>query len=126
MALPSEPQVPIGKEKKEVLTKLSEKEKHDVVERLTVPEIPREIEGVESVASGEVSLPQLIADDQGLVIVDDSSPQQVTVTLPLTDEEQEQALHLKLVYSIRWLAERTKRLVKLSSQKFAYKLKPNS
>jgi hypothetical protein len=117
-----EPQASSPKEKKEVFPRMS-REAHPVVERAVIPEIPAEIEGVESIAAGEVSLPQPVTDDQGQVVLDNAAPQQVTVTLPLTDEELEQALHLKVIHSIRWLAEWTKRLLRLSSQRFTYRLK---
>ena len=126
MALPSEPQTPLSKEQKKILGKLFADERHPVVERPSVPEVPPEVEKVESITGAEVTLPQSISDDQGQVVVDNVAPQKPTITLPLTDEEVEQALHLKVVHSIRWLAEWSQRLLKLTSQKFAYKLTKSS
>ncbi|MFC1727492.1 hypothetical protein ACFL0Y_03140 [Patescibacteria group bacterium] len=122
MALPSEPSAPSSKEKKEVLSRLKPEE-HPVIERSTVPDIPPEIEQVEAIAGAEISLPQPVTDDTGQVIVDTPSPQQVTVDLPLTDEEVEQAFQLKMIFSVRWLAEWTDRLLKKAGGKFSYKPK---
>lgn len=121
VALPDELQTPAAKEKKGILSRLSP-EKHPVVERPTqIEAIPEEIEKAEAVAGAEISLPQPVTDDTGAVVLDDAAPKQVTVTLPLTDKEIEQALHLKVVESFRWLAEWTKRLLKKAGGKFLYK-----
>lgn len=121
MALPREPQVSSAKEQKEILSRLFP-EKYPIVERPVTPEVPPEVEQVEAVAGAEISLPQPVTDDTGAVIVDTPAPQQVTVTLPLTEEEMNQALHLKIVYSLRWLAEWCKRLLKIMRGKFIYKI----
>lgn len=103
-------------------TIVSEKEKVPVVERPTTPEIPPEVKHVEAVAGAEISLPQPVTDDSGQVVMDNVTPQQVTITLPLTEEEMSRALHLKIIYSLRWLAEWMKRLLKIVGGKFLYKL----
>lgn len=100
-----------------------EREKVPVVERPTTPEISAEVEGVEAVPGAEIFLPQQITDDQGQVIVDTPAPQQVTITLPLTEEEISKKLPLKIVDSLLWLKEWTKRLLKIVGGKFVYKLK---
>ncbi len=103
-----------------------EKEKKEELpfkERPLTPEVPPEVEHLEAVAGAEVSLPQPITDTGGGVILDNIAPQQVTITLPLTEEEMQQALHLKIIYSLRWLAEWMKRLLKIVGGKFVYKLK---
>lgn len=123
MNLPNEPQVPASKEQKEILSRLfPEEEKYQVVERPTTPEIPPEIEKVEVVAGAEITLPKPITDDSGAVVLDAAAPQQVTITLPITDEEIQNAFSLKIIYSIRWLAEWAKRVLRLASKKFIYKL----
>jgi hypothetical protein len=98
-------------------------EKEPVSEIPVSPEIPPEIEHVEAIAGAEISLPQQgqVVDDSGQVILDNAAPQQVTVTLPLSDEEMNQALHLKIIYSLRWLAEWMKRVLKIMGGKFTYK-----
>ncbi len=103
-------------------TVISAREKFPVVERPTKLEFKPEIERVEPVTEGEgMSLSQPVMDDNGAVILDNSSPQQVVVKLPLTEEEMNQALHLKIIYSFRWLAEWTKRVLKTLGGKFVYR-----
>ncbi|MGB9706678.1 MAG: hypothetical protein ACPLXP_01195 [Microgenomates group bacterium] len=102
---------------------IGEKEKLPVRERPATPEIPPEIEHVEAIAGAEIILPQPITDTGGGIILDNAAPQQVTITLPLTEEEMQQALHLKIIYSLRWLAEWAKRLIKIVGGKFIYTLK---
>lgn len=104
-------------------TLISEGEKIPVVERPITPEVPLEVKGAEAVAGAEISLPQPITDDTGQVVMDNVAPQQATIILPLTEEEMRRALHLKIIYSLRWLAEWTKRLLKIAGGKFAYRLK---
>lgn len=102
---------------------IEEKEGLPLEERPTIPEVPPEIEHVETIAGAEITLPRPITDIGGQPILDNAAPQQVTITLPLTEEEMRQALHLKIIYSLRWLAEWAKRLLKIAGGKFAYKLK---
>jgi len=121
MALPSEPQVPSSKEQKEVVSRVFP-EKHPVVEREVTPEVPPEVEKVEAVAGAEISLPQPVTDDTGAVIVDTPTPQQVKITLPLSEEEIERGLGYKITFSIRWLGEWCRRLLKIVGGKFIYRL----
>jgi hypothetical protein len=103
-------------------TIISAHEKIPVIERPTKIEFEPEIKRVETVIEGEeMSLSQPIVDDTGAVILDNASPQQVVVKLPLTEEEMDQALHLKVIYSFRWLAEWTKRVLKILGGKFVYR-----
>lgn len=104
------------------LPEIGEREKLPVVEKPLTPEVPPEIEHVEVVAGAEITLPQPITDTGGGVILDNAAPQQVTVILPLSEEEMQHALHLKIIYSLRWLAEWAKRLIKIVGGKFLYKL----
>ncbi len=101
----------------------AEREKAPVVEKPTTPEVPPEIEHVEAVTGAEIYLPQPITDDSGQVILDNAAPQQVTIALPLTEEEMVKALRLKIIYSLRWLAEWTKRLIKIVGGRFIYRTK---
>lgn len=109
-------------ERKETL--VSERERVPVVERVPPKEFEPEVKDwLTRVETGEeIQLPQQVTDDTGQVIIDTPAPQQVTVTLPLTEEEMKRALHLKLIYSLRWLAEWAKRLLKLAKGKFIYKV----
>jgi len=102
---------------------IGEEEKFPLVERPTTPEIPPEIEHVEAIAGAEITLPKPITDSSGQPILDNASPQQVTIALPLTEEEMRQALHLKIIYSLRWLAEWVKKLAKIFEGKFLYRFK---
>ena len=102
---------------------IGEKEKLPLEERLPTPEIPPEIEHVEAIAGAEITLPKPITDSSGQPILDNATPQQVTITLPLTEEEMQQALHLKIIYSLRWLAEQVKRLTKIFRGKLLYRFK---
>ncbi len=104
-------------------TVISAREKIPVVERPTKIEFKPEIKRVEPITEGEeMSLSQPVMDDTGAVILDNVSPQQVVIKLPLTEEEMNQALHLKIIYSFRWLAEWTKRVLKILGGKFIYRL----
>ncbi|MCJ7804990.1 hypothetical protein MUP35_04660 [Patescibacteria group bacterium] len=103
-------------------TIISEYERIPVVERSTKVEFTPEIKKVESVVGGEeITLPQSVMDDTGAVILDNIAPQRVVIKLPLTEEEMNQALHLKIIYSFRWLAEWTKRVLKILGGKFIYR-----
>ena len=114
---------PNAKERKEA--SITDKERVLIVERRPPKELEPEVKDwLEKIETGaEIQLPQPVTDDQGQVIVSPAAPQQVTVTLPLTEEEMSGALHLKIVYSLRWLAEWMKRLLKIAGGKFSYKLK---
>ena len=103
-------------------TIISEHERIPVVERATKVEVTSELKRVEPVVEGEeISLPQSVVDDTGAVILDNIAPQQVTIKLPLTDDQMNQALHLKIVYSLRWLAEWMKRVLKILGGRFIYR-----
>ena len=93
-----------------------------LVETKTSPEIGQEIkEWVKPVPTAdEIELPQPVTDDQGRVLVSSPAPQQVKLQLPLTSEEEERGLHLKVVDSLRWLAEWCLRLTKTIPGKFFY------
>lgn len=100
----------------------SEAGKAIVVERQHTPEIPHEIERVESVTGiEEMKLDEPIVGEDGAIILDNPTPQQVTIKLPLTDDQINQALGLKVIYSLRWLAEWSKRLLKILGGKFIYR-----
>ena len=115
MSLPSKESV------KETI--ISEKEKFTVVERQHTPEFTPKMERVEPVVSAEeMKLAQPIIGEDGAIVLDNPAPQQVVVKLPLTEEQIDQALHLKVIYSFRWLAEWTKRVLKIFGGKFIYRV----
>jgi len=102
-----------------------EREKVPIVERKLPKEVEPEVKDwLTKLETGEeIQLPQPVTDDQGQVIVDTPAPHQVTVTLPLTEEEISKKLPLKIVDSLLWLREWAKRLLKIVGGKFIYKLK---
>lgn len=121
MALPDKP-VSTGKERKPFLPRPLP-EKHPVVERpekIEAEGIPEEIEKIESVSEEDLTLAAPVTDDTGAVIVDTPAPRQVKITLPLTEEEIDRALHAKIIYSFRWLAEWSKRLLKKIGGRLVY------
>jgi hypothetical protein len=119
--LPNEPQVPLPKEQKDVVSRLFP-EKHPVVERPTTPEVPPEIEHVEAVPGAEIQLPQPVTDDAtGQVLVTSPAATQPKIILPLTEEEVERGLHLKVIHSFRWLAEWCRRLIKVFHGRVVYR-----
>jgi len=103
-------------------TIVSEKEKFTVVERPRTPEFTPKIERVESVVGEEITLAQPIIGEDGAIVLDNPTPQQMVIKLPLTDDQMNQALHLKVIYSFRWLAEWTKRVLKIFGGKFIYRV----
>jgi hypothetical protein len=107
----------------EPVVSIPEGKEFPISERLAVPEIPEGVEKVEAIAGAEISLPQPVTDDTGRVVLDDAAPKQVTVTLPLTEEEMTKLLRLKLkiTEATLWLAERAKMLVKKVGGRFVYR-----
>lgn len=103
---------------------ISSAEKVPVVEPGPAKELEPEVKDwLERLETGEeIQLPQPVTDDQGQVIMDSATPQQVTIILPMSEEKINQALSLKIIYSLRWLAEWVKRLTKIITRKFIYKL----
>jgi hypothetical protein len=74
-------------------------------------------------AGEDISLPQAVTDDQGQVLADNAAPQQVVVTLPMSEEQIEKALKQKIVESVRWLGEWMRRVVRIVGGTFNYKTK---
>jgi hypothetical protein len=113
----------VSGERKEVL--VGAKEKVPIVERVPPKEFEPEVKDwLTRLETGEeIQLPQPVTDDSGQPLVSPTTPQQVTVTLPLTEEEMKFALHQKVIESVRWLAEWTKRLLKIAGGRFIYKSK---
>jgi hypothetical protein len=68
-------------------------------------------------------LQQPVVNQQtGQVVLDNSQlPTNFKVVLPLTKDEVEKGLHLKVVDSLRWLAEWCARLIKIFGNKVAYR-----
>ena len=108
---------------KERLTPEYRGENVPLVDIEAAPKLESKSEHVKEVNKG-VSLSSPVLDDTGQVILDDSvSNQQMVISLPLSEEEMKRALHLKVIYSLRWLAEWTKRLFKMVGGRFDYRYK---
>lgn len=113
----------VSGERKEAAVK--GKEKVPIVERVPPKELEPEVKDwMTKLETGEeIQLPQPITDDAGQPLVSPPAPQQVAVTLPLTEEEMSVGLHRKVIESIRWLAEWMKRVLKIAGGKFVYRIK---
>ena len=95
--------------------------KAPVVEIAISPEVP-EVEQSEYIKeiNKEVRLKEPVRDGAGLIVMNNPSPKKVKIVLSLTEQEMNKALHLKVIYSIRWLAEVIKRLMKIASGTVEY------
>ncbi|MCX6725980.1 MAG: hypothetical protein NT052_01525 [Candidatus Shapirobacteria bacterium] len=115
--------MPLPSKEKEAF--ISEREKFPIVEVIGKPKIPENSpelsKKIESLSDDEMVLSQPIIGEDGAVILDNPTSPQITITLPLTDDQINQALHLKILHSLRWLAEWAKRLLKITGGKFVYK-----
>ena len=96
-----------------------------IVEYLDVPEIDPNIERIEAVSKDQPALQNPVTDDSGQVIVSNPIPATVQIVLPLTEAEMNQALHLKIIYSLRWLATQVERLIKIKGGKYFYSFSAN-
>ncbi|MFH1840650.1 MAG: hypothetical protein ABH807_00605 [Candidatus Shapirobacteria bacterium] len=113
----------VSDERKDIPSVEPETVKYTEVE--TTPEIGPEVKDwLTQLEQGEeIKLPQPVTDDQGQILVSNVAPQQVTITLPLTEAEMRRALHLKLVYAARWLGEQMNRLSQIMGGRLVYKFK---
>jgi len=100
---------------------VSDKERIPIVEVGKEPEIMPET-GLEKLEKEQYILKKPILDDQtGQVLVTAPSAQQSAIVLPLTEEEFQNALTVKIENSIRWLAEWSKRLMKILGSKVRFR-----
>jgi len=100
---------------------VSDKERIPIVETgeglETVPET-----GLEKLEKEQYILKKPILDDEtGQVLVTTPSAQQPVIVLPLTEEEFQNALTVKIENSIRWLAEWSRRLMKILGSKVGFR-----
>lgn len=72
----------------------------------------KELEGYLEKIEREVKKEPVLDDVNRQVVLTPTQTQQVTITLPLTDEEVQLGLHHKIVDSVRWLAEWCIRIAK--------------
>jgi hypothetical protein len=95
-------------------------------ERVPIIEVGREPEvapqtGVEKLEKEQHVLPAPVLDDQtGEVLVSPPAPVAPEIILPLTTEEYQMGLEAKIEDSLRWLAEWSKRLIKLLGGKVGF------
>jgi galactose-1-phosphate uridylyltransferase len=114
---------PSGAKEQEPVSPVGASERVPIVEMREPKELPEEVEGwLERVEREDVEQPRAVVH-KGKTIVSPSAPQDVSVTLPLTEEEVKQGLHHKLVESVRWMAEWCARIVKKYHGRIAYKIR---
>jgi len=100
---------------------VSDKERIPIVEVGKEPEIMPET-GLEKLEKEQYILKKPVLDDQtGQVLVTAPSAQQSAIVLPLTEEEFQNALTVKIENSIRWLAEWSRRLMKILGSKVRFR-----
>lgn len=99
--------------------------KVDMVEEVpTSPEIEKkpELAGyVEKVEKATEAITPITDDYTGQVLLKSTTPQNVTVTLPLTEDEVAVGLHQQVFDSLRWLAEWCVRQVHVLHGRVRYK-----
>jgi len=95
-------------------------------ERVPIIEVGREPEvapetGIEKLEKEQYVLPTPVLDDQtGEVLVSPPAPVAPEIILPITAAEYQMGLEAKIEDSLRWLAEWSKRLIKLLGEKVGF------
>ena len=95
-------------------------------ERVPIIEVGREPEvtpetGIEKLEKEQYVLPTPVLDDQtGEVLVSPPAPVAPEIILPITAAEYQAGLEAKIEDSLRWLAEWSKRLIKLLGEKVGF------
>ena len=95
-----------------------------VVETTNTPEIQEISPHVEVLEKEDLTLTQnqkVVDINTREELVSDAAPRK-EIKLPLTEQQMEKALHLKIIHSFRWLAEWMKRALKIVGGKFTYKM----
>ena len=96
-------------------------------ERVPIIEVGREPEvapetGIEKLEKEQYVLPTPVLDDQtGQILVSPPAPVAPEIILPITAEEYQMGLEAKIEDSLRWLAEWSRRLIKLLGEKVGFK-----
>ncbi|MBP8591390.1 hypothetical protein KBI33_02945 [Candidatus Shapirobacteria bacterium] len=96
-------------------------------ERVPIIEVGREPEvapetGIEKLEKEQHVLPAPVLDDQtGQVLVFPPAPVEPEIILPLTAAEYQIGLEAKIEDSLRWLAEWSRRLMKLLGEKVGFR-----
>lgn len=110
-----------GNKEAEVVTPV-DMQAMEAVEVKEPDQIPAEVSGwVERLERGEnIHLSQPVTH-QGQILVAPTQPQSVKIILPLTKDAVEKGLHVKIVDSLRWLAEWCVRIIKKFPGKVVYR-----
>jgi len=69
----------------------------------------------------EFTLPTPVEDEFGEILLESTQIAKPNIILPIDDQEIEKALHQKVVDSIRWLAEWTKRVILMYPKRVFFK-----
>lgn len=69
----------------------------------------------------EFTLPTPVEDEFGEILLEATQVARPNIILPIDDQQIEKALHQKVVESIRWLAEWTKRVILMYPQRVFFK-----
>ena len=72
-------------------------------------------------SADEITLPKPVKDEYGQILVESAMPAKPKIILPLSKNQTQQAIHVKVVESIRWLAEWCLRLIKMFPRRTVYK-----
>jgi hypothetical protein len=96
----------------------SEAETTEKKEFETPTEVKEWVEKVEG--AEEVTLPGPIKDEYGQILLETASPPLPKIVLPLTQTKTQQALHVKITQSIRWLALWCIRMLKMFPNRTTY------
>ncbi|KUK82860.1 MAG: hypothetical protein XD98_0485 [Microgenomates bacterium 39_6] len=119
------PKGPANKEKEpqRQLPKEMGQEKADIIEIGRSPELSSELEGyLEKIEKEDHFLPNQVLDDQtGQPLVTSPEAEKPTIILPLTFSEYNSGLKKSVKSSWRWLAEWSKRLVKIFGAQVGFK-----
>jgi hypothetical protein len=116
------PSAPVGKERIDAGS--GKQEVTPITEFTRNVDLEPEVEGwLEKLEKEDHQLQQPVFNQQtGQVVLDNSQqPSGFKVVLPLTKDEVEKGLHLKVIDSMRWLAEWCIRLIKMFGNKVAYR-----
>lgn len=69
----------------------------------------------------DINLPKPIMDEFGQVLMESAMPPKPKITLPLTKQQSNTAIHKKIIESVRWLAEWCLRIFKMFPDRVNYK-----
>ena len=109
-----------GKEREIQAEENISEQRAPIIEVGREPEVAPET-GIEKLEKEQHILPTPVLDDQtGEVLVSPPAPVAPEIILPLTAEEYQMGLEAKIEESLRWLAEWSKRLIKLLGEKVGF------